>query len=95
MPCSTEFRQPDTAPERTQADHAQKRCNLHHQPAEKGICLAGMANGEGFPKRHRNPMIALRLMDMKSPPTISEKRAAVLIWIGAAVFTVGAMIFGH
>lgn len=40
-------------------------------------------------------MIALRLMDMKSPPTISEKRAAVLIWIGAAVFTVGAMIFGH
>jgi hypothetical protein len=32
---------------------------------------------------------------MKTPPTISEKKAAVLIWIGAALFTVGAMFFGH
>jgi hypothetical protein len=32
---------------------------------------------------------------MKSTPIISEKKAAVLIWIGAAMFTIGAMIFGH
>jgi hypothetical protein len=31
---------------------------------------------------------------MKPTPVISEKRAAVLIWIAAAVFTIGAMIFG-
>jgi hypothetical protein len=32
---------------------------------------------------------------MKPTPNNSEKRAAVLIWIGAAIFTIGAMIFGH
>jgi hypothetical protein len=32
---------------------------------------------------------------MKSTPTISEKKAAIWIWIGSAVFTIGAMIFGH
>jgi len=32
---------------------------------------------------------------MKPAPYLSEKRAAVFIWIGAAVFTLGAMIFGH
>jgi len=32
---------------------------------------------------------------MKPPHYISEKKAAITIWIGAIVFTVGAMIFGH
>ena len=32
---------------------------------------------------------------MKPTPIISEKKAALLIWIGAAVSTIGAMIFGH
>jgi hypothetical protein len=32
---------------------------------------------------------------MKPTPFISEKKAAIAIWIGAIVFTVGAMIFGH
>jgi hypothetical protein len=32
---------------------------------------------------------------MKPMPFISEKKAAVVIWISATVFTVGAMIFGH
>jgi hypothetical protein len=32
---------------------------------------------------------------MKPTPFISEKRAAIFIGIGAAVFTIGAMIFGH
>jgi hypothetical protein len=32
---------------------------------------------------------------MKPTPIISEKKAAVWIWIGAVVFTIGAMIFGH
>ena len=32
---------------------------------------------------------------MKPAPYLSEKRAAVVIWISAAVFTLGAMIFGH
>jgi hypothetical protein len=31
---------------------------------------------------------------MKSTPNISERKAAIWIWIGA-VFTIGAMIFGH
>jgi hypothetical protein len=30
-----------------------------------------------------------------TPPIISEKKAAIFIWIGAAVFTIGVMIFGH
>jgi hypothetical protein len=32
---------------------------------------------------------------MKPAPYLSEKRAAVVIWISTAVFTLGAMIFGH
>jgi hypothetical protein len=32
---------------------------------------------------------------MKPRPYISEKRAAIAIWIGAAVFTIGAVIFGR
>ena len=32
---------------------------------------------------------------MKSPHYISEKKAAIAIWIGAVVFTLGAMIFGR
>jgi hypothetical protein len=32
---------------------------------------------------------------MKPTPFISEKKAAVVIWIGTAIFTFGAMIFGH
>jgi hypothetical protein len=32
---------------------------------------------------------------MKQKPTDLEKRAAVLIWLGTAVFLVGAMFFGH
>jgi hypothetical protein len=32
---------------------------------------------------------------MKPTPTISEKKASIAIWIGAAVFTIGAMFFGH
>jgi hypothetical protein len=32
---------------------------------------------------------------MKPTPFISEKKAAVFIWIGTAGFTIGAMIFGH
>jgi len=32
---------------------------------------------------------------MKSTPIISEKRAAIFIWIGTALFTIGAMLFGH
>jgi hypothetical protein len=32
---------------------------------------------------------------MKPTSIISEKKAAIVIWISAAIFTVGAMIFGH
>jgi hypothetical protein len=32
---------------------------------------------------------------MKPTPFISEKKAAFWIWVGAAVFTIAAMIFGH
>ena len=32
---------------------------------------------------------------MKPTPSISEKKAAIVIWIGAAIFTIGAMIFGR
>jgi hypothetical protein len=32
---------------------------------------------------------------MKPPHYVSEKKAAVVILIGAIIFTVGAMIFGH
>jgi hypothetical protein len=32
---------------------------------------------------------------MKPAPYLSEKRAAVAIWINTAVFTLGAIIFGH
>jgi hypothetical protein len=32
---------------------------------------------------------------MKTTPTISEKKAAIFIWIGATIFTIGVMIFGH
>jgi hypothetical protein len=32
---------------------------------------------------------------MKKTPTISERKAAVVIWIGTVVFTLGAMIFGR
>jgi len=28
-------------------------------------------------------------------PIISEKKASVAIWIGEAVFTIGAILFGH
>jgi hypothetical protein len=31
---------------------------------------------------------------MKPPHYISEKKAALVIWAGAAVFTIGAMMFG-
>jgi hypothetical protein len=34
-------------------------------------------------------------MAMKPAPYLSEKRAAVVIWITTAVFTLGAMIFGQ
>jgi hypothetical protein len=30
---------------------------------------------------------------MKPTPSISEKKAAIAIWVGAAIFTNGAMIF--
>jgi hypothetical protein len=32
---------------------------------------------------------------MKPTSIISEKRAAIMIWIGTAVFTIGTMIFGR
>jgi hypothetical protein len=32
---------------------------------------------------------------MKTTPSTSEKTAAVVIWIAAVSFAVGAMIFGH
>jgi hypothetical protein len=32
---------------------------------------------------------------MKQISNISEKKAAVVIWIGTAVITIGAIIFGH
>jgi hypothetical protein len=32
---------------------------------------------------------------MKPAANISEKKAAIVIWIGAAIFTIGAMIFGR
>jgi hypothetical protein len=32
---------------------------------------------------------------MKQSPAISEKKVAVIIWIGRVVFTLGAMLFGH
>jgi hypothetical protein len=32
---------------------------------------------------------------MTPSPINSEKKAAIFIWIGAVVFTIGAMIFGH
>jgi hypothetical protein len=35
------------------------------------------------------------ILEMKPTPVISEKKAAIVIWIGAAIFTIGAMIFGH
>jgi hypothetical protein len=48
----------------------------------------------GFPQG--NKMITARFFFvMKPTPIISEKKAALVIWIGAAVFTIGAMIFGH
>jgi hypothetical protein len=47
-----------------------------------------------FPARERNDHGAV-LFVMKPTPIISEKKAAIVIWISAAVFTIGAMIFGH
>jgi hypothetical protein len=35
-----------------------------------------------------------RIMKQR-PPTISERKAAVIIWIGTIVFAVGAMLFGR
>jgi hypothetical protein len=32
---------------------------------------------------------------MKQPPTTSERKAVVIIWIGTVVFTQGAILFGH
>jgi hypothetical protein len=32
---------------------------------------------------------------MKPTPDIFEKKAAVIIWIGTALFALGAMLFGH
>jgi hypothetical protein len=32
---------------------------------------------------------------MKPTPTISERKAAVIIWISTVVFALGAMLFGH
>jgi hypothetical protein len=32
---------------------------------------------------------------MKPPYHVSEKKAAIAIGIGAALFKIGAMIFGH
>jgi hypothetical protein len=32
---------------------------------------------------------------MKPTPFISEKKAAAVVWIGTAVFTIGAMICWH
>ena len=55
----------------------------------KAICWPAV-----FSARERNDHGAV-LFVMKPPPIISEKKAALLIWIGAAVFTIGAMIFGH
>jgi len=30
-----------------------------------------------------------------SAPNDTEKRAAIFVWIGTALFTIGAMFFGH
>jgi hypothetical protein len=32
---------------------------------------------------------------MKSAPYLFEKKAAIVIWIGTAFFTIGATLFGH
>jgi hypothetical protein len=32
---------------------------------------------------------------MKQPPAISERKAAMIIWITTVFFTLGAMLFGH
>ena len=40
-------------------------------------------------------MIACGYLVMKPTPIISEKKAAVVIWICTTVFAIGAMIFGH
>jgi hypothetical protein len=32
---------------------------------------------------------------MKQPPTIPERKAAVIIWIATVFFILGAMLFGH
>jgi hypothetical protein len=32
---------------------------------------------------------------MKETPTISERKAAVIIWIGTVVFTLVAVLFGR
>jgi hypothetical protein len=32
---------------------------------------------------------------VKKTPYISEKKAAVIIWMGTVVFALGAMLFGH
>jgi hypothetical protein len=44
--------------------------------------------------REPNDHVAV-ILEMKPTPVISEKKAAIVIWIGAAIFTIGAMIFGH
>jgi hypothetical protein len=31
----------------------------------------------------------------QTPPTNSERKVALIIWIGTTVFTLGAMLFGH
>jgi hypothetical protein len=57
-------------------------------------CLKPYAGRRFFPQG--NEMITARFFFvMKPTPIISEKKAALVIWIGAAVFTIGAMIFGH
>jgi hypothetical protein len=32
---------------------------------------------------------------MKNVPNPSERTAVVLIWLGTAVFVIGAVLFGH
>jgi hypothetical protein len=82
-------------PPQGQNNHASQSARTRQKKEDSNSCA-----GRGFrlprdeatrelndPRRH--------YLAMKPTPIISEKKAAIVIWIGAAVFTIGAMIFGH
>jgi hypothetical protein len=69
-----------------------RRCGAH---ARSGLRLA-----RSTPLTSAAPAaISLRSLwgyrIMKQTPTISERKVAVVIWIGTVVFTLGAVLFGR